>query len=304
MVPLPIRLGVHVSIAGGIEKAPSRARALGCTAMQIFSRNPRGWAASPLDRQRVLRFRRAVAEAGVDPAVIHTPYLLNLAAEDDALFRQSVTALALDLTRAEELGIPYVVTHLGSSGSRGVSFALERVVRALDHALEMDSAAFLLLENSAGSGNLLGSSLEELHRILEGLRRKERAGICFDTCHAFAAGYDFRTPEQAGVLGKRIEETIGKTRLRLLHLNDSSGPLGSRLDRHQHIGRGEIRLEGFQSLLGHPAFGTLPMILETPRKTPGDDAENLARIRSVLEALQGESRSPRGRKAGRNSAAR
>ncbi len=287
-------MGVHVSIAGGIEKAPARARALGCGAMQIFSRNPRGWAASPLERDGAIMFRRAVAEAGLDPVVIHTPYLINIAAEKETLYRQSVSALALDLLRAEELGARYVVTHLGSSGAKGVPFAVQRVAAALNSVLAADSPVVLLLENSAGAGNLLGASMEELRSILEGVGRKDRAGVCFDSCHGFAAGYDFRTPAQARALAKRMEATLGKGRVRLLHLNDSAGALGSRVDRHQHIGQGQIGAAGFKSLLGDPAFAKLPMILETPRKTPRDDEENLARVRMLLQHLRPARRSARG----------
>ncbi len=280
------RLGVHVSIAGGIEKAPSRARALGCNAMQIFSRNPRGWAASPLDRDGAMMFRRAAAEGDVDPVVIHTPYLINIAAEEESLYRQSVSALALDLGRAEELGARYVVSHLGSSGTRGGDLARQRVIEALNAVLSGDSPVCLLLENSAGAGGLIGASLEELQRILESLHRGERAGVCFDSCHGFAAGYDFRTPAQAQALKKKMEATLGKGRVKLLHLNDSSGALGSRVDRHQHIGEGQIGVEGFKSLLGDPMFRKLPMILETPRKTLQDDEENLGRVRSLLRAVR------------------
>jgi deoxyribonuclease IV len=279
------RAGMHVSIAGGIENAPVRARDLGCQAMQIFSRNPRGWATSSLDPQGVMMFRQATGQADIDPVVIHTPYLINLAAEAEGLYERSAATLALDLGRAGELGARYVVTHLGSSGTRGFGDARKRVVEALNFALAPDSSVVLLLENSAGAGNLVGSSLEELRRILEGLESPERVGVCFDSCHGFAAGYDFRTPGQARALWAEMEETLGKRRVKLLHINDSSAPLGSRVDRHQHIGRGRIGLEGFRSLLGHPGFGALPMILETPRKTLQDDRENLGRIRAILESV-------------------
>jgi deoxyribonuclease-4 len=278
----PIRLGVHVSIAGGVEKALLRARELGCSAMQIFSRNPRGWKTSPLSSRAIDAFREAVAHKEFDPIVVHTPYLLNLAAADRALHRQSILALALDIKRAEQLGVRYVVTHLGSARERGKAFGLHQVVKALQTVMFQDSPVSILLENSAGAGNSMGTWFAEFQEIIEGVGKNERVGVCFDSCHGFAAGYDFRSAETTEAMVREIDQTIGLQRLALLHLNDCVGSLGSHLDRHEDIGKGKIGLTGFRSLLSHPSLRRVPMILETPKKTPQDDLKNLSRIRNLL----------------------
>jgi deoxyribonuclease-4 len=268
-----------------MEKALFRARALGCSAMQIFSRNPRGWTAGSLSSSDVAAFREATARGDVDPVVIHTPYLLNLGSGDEALHRRSVQALAQDLQRSKQLGVRWVVTHLGSGKGRSQAFARKRVMQALKKVLERDLPVSLLLENSAGAGQAIGWSLEEIGEIIEGAGGDPRLGFCFDSCHAYAAGYDFRSAEQTRALVRKIDGTIGLKRLALVHLNDCSGLLGSHLDRHQHIGKGQIGLEGFRSLLGHPGLGRIPMILETPKKGPQDDLRNLSRIREIFRSL-------------------
>jgi deoxyribonuclease-4 len=277
-----IRLGVHVSIAGGIEKAISRARALGCSAMQIFSRNPRGWKTSPLSLRAIAAFLEAIVQREFDPIVVHTPYLLNLASADERLHRKSILALALDLKRAEQLGARYVVTHLGSAKERGRAFGLHRVVKALQAVVVQDSPVSILLENSAGAGNSIGTCFAEFQEIIERVGKHGRLGVCFDSCHGYAAGYDFRSAEATEALVREMDQTIGVQRLGLLHLNDCKGSLGSHLDRHEHIGKGKIGLAGFRSLLSHPSFRRVPMILETPKKSPEDDLKNLSRIRNLI----------------------
>ena len=283
----PIRLGVHVSIAGGIEKAVFRARELGCSAMQIFSRNPRGWKTSPLSSRAIAAFREAVAHREFDPIVVHTPYLLNLASADESLHRQSILALALDVKRAEQLGARYVVTHLGSAKERGRAFGLRRVVKALQIVTAQESRVSILLENSAGAGNSIGTGFAELREIIERVGKNGRVGVCFDSCHGYAAGYDFRSVETTEALVREIDQTIGAQRLALLHLNDCAGSLGSHLDRHQHIGKGKIGLAGFRNLLGHSSLRRVPMILETPKKSPQDDLNNLSRIRNLVRKRPG-----------------
>lgn len=279
-----IRLGVHVSIAGGMEKAFFRARQLGCTAMQIFSRSPRAWKAGPLSKKTVASFRREVETGDIDPVIIHTPYLLNLASGEEDLQRRSIAVLKEDIERAQALGVSRVVTHLGSAKAGGKEAGLRQVINALKHLLRREFSVSLLLENSAGGGNSVGSAWEELQEIIERVGGDERLGICFDSCHGFAAGYDFRSPGQARALARRIRETIGWKRMALLHLNDCDSPCGGHWDRHQHIGQGFIGPEGFRSLLGHPLFRRLPMILETPKKYPEDDRKNMARLRRLLRS--------------------
>ena len=283
MRSFPHRLGVHVSIAGGIERAVERARELDCSAMQIFSRNPRGWRASPILAERARLFREGVRQSDIDPVVVHTPYLLNLASGDAELHRKSIQGLSEDLRRAEQLGAGYVVTHLGSAGDRGLSFGRKQVVKAIRRALEKDSPVTLVLENSAGGGRTLGGSFDEIAEIIRGAGGDPRIGFCFDSCHGHAAGYDFRSSDQARSLVRELDRTIGLSRLKILHLNDCAGALGSHRDRHQHIGEGEIGRRGFKNLLGQEPLRKIPMILETPKDRPGDDPKNLFCIRDLLK---------------------
>jgi deoxyribonuclease-4 len=276
-----ILLGVHVSISGGVEEAIPRAVHLGCRAIQIFSRNPRGWKSAALDPSAVALFRKRRRDAGIDPVVVHTPYLLNLATGDRKLYRQSINGLILDVQRAENLGARFVVTHLGSAGENSRKFGLKRIIEALREVLPKEALVSVLLENGAGAGNSLGNRLEELAEIIEAVGGHKNIGVCFDSCHGFAAGYDLRTPEAVDHLAKEIRRTIREKHLALLHLNDCAGGLGGHLDRHEHIGKGKIGTGGFKNLLRHPCFRGLPMILETPKDHPDADRKNLMRIRRI-----------------------
>ena len=285
MPAFPYRLGLHVSIAGGIEKAADRARELGCTAMQIFSRNPRGWNHPPLSPASIRIFKEKIPEREIDPVVVHTPYLLNLASGDGVLYRRSVEALSEDLRRAELLGARYVVTHLGSPGAESPARGRRQVIKALKRAVPTCTRVTLLLENSSGAGRTVGAFLEEIGEIIEEAGIDAQIGFCFDTCHGFAAGYDLRSEEQSRGLVKEIDRIVGLGRLKVLHLNDCEGPLGGHRDRHQHIGEGEIGLLGFKALLRQEALRKIPMILETPKDKPGDDRRNLSRIQTLLRSL-------------------
>jgi deoxyribonuclease-4 len=276
-----IRLGVHISIAGGVEEAIPRAADLGCSAIQIFSRNPRGWKAAPLDPGSVALFRERAKNANIDPVIVHTPYLLNLASGDRKLHRQSINGLFLDVQRASQLGARFVVTHLGSAREQSRKQGIKRIIEALREVLSGRTSVSVLLENGAGAGNSLGSRFEELAEIIEGAGRQKNLGVCFDSCHGFASGYDLRSPEAVNRLADIIRRTIGRRRLFLLHLNDCAGTLGGHLDRHEHIGKGKIGMDGFRDLLGHPCFRGLPMILETPKDHPDADRKNLIRIRRI-----------------------
>jgi deoxyribonuclease IV len=282
MRAFPYRLGVHVSIAGGIDKAVERALELGCSAMQIFSRNPRGWDASPLDLPRARLFREKVRRSTLDPVAVHTPYLLHLASAEGDLHRKSVRGLSQDLRRAEQLGARFLVTHLGSAGDRDNLSGRRQVVKGLRRVLEEDSPVVLLLENSAGGGRTVGAFLEEIAEIMARTGGGARIGFCFDSCHAYAAGYDFRSRQQSRALVKELGQTIGLDRLKVIHLNDCAGSLGSHRDRHQHIGKGEIGLEGFRSLLRQQPLAKIPLILETPKEGPADDRKNLSRVRALF----------------------
>ena len=213
---------------------------------------------APLAASAATEFRKKIQEAGINPVVVHTPYLLNLASGNDDLYRRSLNGLDSGCARAEQLGARFVVTHIGSAGESPRELALKRVASALRRVLKRPAPVSILLENGAGAGNSLGGRFEELAAIIAGAGRPRQLGVCFDSCHAFAAGYDLRTPQAVTALADEISRTIGWKRLALLHLNDGGGTLGSHLDRHEHIGRGEIGFRGFQNLLGTPFSAGFP----------------------------------------------
>lgn len=283
-----LRLGVHVSVAGGIDLAVSRAQEKGCHAFQIFSSNPRGWRSSPISQQSAERFISGLRSSGLFPAVDHMPYLPNLASARDEVYGKSVQALALELERCRILGLSYLVTHLGSHLGAGREKGMERIVSALQYALEgYKGSTVLLLENSSGTRNSMGSSFQEMASIIDSLpQERGRLGVCLDTCHLHAAGYDLRSSQAMETTLDRFKECIRMERLRLIHLNDCRGGLGAHLDRHEHIGLGQIGEEGFRAILTHPVLSGKPMILETPQDSRRDDLGNLEAAR--LMALRVE----------------
>ena len=283
-----VRLGVHVSVAGGVDRAVSRAREKGCDAFQIFSSNPRGWRAKPIPVDCAVRFVALQKQSGLFPAVDHMPYLPNLASAKEEVYAKSVEALARELERCRILSIPYLVTHLGSHLGAGLELGRERIVSALDTVFsQSDGDAILLLENGSGTKNSMGSAFSDLAAILECLPSWQgRLGICLDTCHLHAAGYDLRTPQALQDTLDQFRDCIGLERLLLVHLNDCRGPLGGHLDRHEHIGLGQIGEEGFRAVLAHPALRNLAMILETPVDTRRDDVGNLAVARRLASGIK------------------
>lgn len=277
-----VRVGVHVSIAGSIAKAVERAQGIGCDTFQIFSRNPRGWAAKPLTSADADAFRAALAAAGIGPAVSHMPYLPNLASPNDDQYEKSVAVLVHELERAEALGLPYVVTHLGHHLGAGIDAGEARVIAALDRAVDAaPESVMLLVENTAGEKNSVGSRFDAIARILEGCACPGRLGVCLDTCHAFGAGYDLHTPDGVEETLADFEDTIGLSRLRVVHCNDSKGALGSGLDRHEHVGLGAIGEAGFRLLLHRRELRDLPFICETPEDGRRDGAGNIAKVREL-----------------------
>ena len=275
-------LGAHESVAGGLYKAFERIDSVGGEALQIFTRNQRQWRPKPLDEQERDQFIEAWAAHPGMLVASHASYLINLATDKEELLGKSVNALALEFERCHQLGVPYVVLHPGSHGGDGVEAGLERFTAGMDRAFESGfEDVMLLVETTAGQGTGLGASFEELAFIRERTRFPKRVGVCVDTCHIFAAGYDIRTPESYRETIAELEATIGLPQVKLFHLNDSKKELGSRVDRHEHIGRGKIGLEGFRCLVNDSRFARLPMTLETPK---GDD---LAEDRENLELLRG-----------------
>ncbi len=276
-----VRIGFHVSISGTIDRAVDRALELGCDTFQIFTRNPRSWAFRPFKPGEVEAFRDKRRDAGLDPVFAHMPYIQNLASPKDEVYERSVASLALELDRCSALGIPFLVTHLGSHLGAGPNQGVARVVNAVNTALgRSDAPVVVLLENGSGSGNQVGSSFEELQRILEGVEDQDRVAVCLDTCHAFAAGYELRTPEGLKETLTAFDDAVGFERLRLIHLNDSVGGLASGIDHHEHIGLGEIGDEGFRLIL-HSRLAEAPMIMETPVDDRRSDAENMRKVREL-----------------------
>ena len=278
----PIKCGVHVSIAGSIDQAVDRARERKCGTFQIFTRNPRGWRFKKLSPDEATRFRDKLRESSIAPAVVHMPYLPNLSCPKKGIYRKSVRALIVELERCHLLRIPYLVTHLGSHLGKGRAIGLERLVEAIDTAFDsVKGKTMLLLENTAGTKNSMGSSFEDIQEIMDHVAERPRVAICFDTCHAFAAGYDLRDTESVEKTVVALKQTVGLDSLKVVHANDSKGELASRLDRHEHIGVGHIGEQGFRAILHNDTFRKLPLILETPIDRRATDVTNLRKIREL-----------------------
>ncbi len=260
-----------------------RARALDCDCLQIFTRNPRGWRFSPLDPRVVETFRSRLRERDISPLVVHMPYLPNLASPDDALYEKSVASLKAEVERSRLLGAQYLVTHVGKAMGEDPGKAMERVALALLEALKLEGP-MILLENTAGQGSELGSTLWELGEIIALAEGHPRLGVCIDTAHAFQAGHPIHTREGLDSFLAELDHFLGMDRFKLLHLNDSKTPLGSRVDRHWHIGEGEMGLEAFEHIIGHPFLRHLPAIMETPF-SPEWDKRNMARVRELDKAF-------------------
>jgi deoxyribonuclease-4 len=280
-----VRLGLHVSVAGGIDRAVFRAREKGCDVFQIFTSNPRKWCSNAIPSELAKRFIALQKEAGLSLAIDHMPYLPNLASSNDEVYAKSVQSLAKEMGRCQALGIAYLVTHMGSHSGGGRKRGLDRIVEALQTVFsESESDTILLLENSAGTKNSMGSNFSDIAAVLESLSANHhRLGVCLDTCHLHAAGYDLRTPRDLQKTLDQFDDCIGLERLMLLHLNDCKGGIGSHLDRHEHIGLGLIGEEGFRAILCHPILADLAMILETPVDARRDDSGNLDVARRLAQ---------------------
>ena len=278
-----------MSIAGGYYKAVEIAHRCGCDCVQLFTKNNNQWRAKPISDDDVTRFRTALAELKIKHPISHDSYLINLASPDDALWRKSIDAFIEELRRAEQLGIPYVVTHPGASTTSDEAAGLRRVIQALDevHAQTPGIAAQCLLENTAGQGSCLGWKFEHLATIIGGVREPDRLGVCIDTCHTFAAGYPLGKKKEYQATMAALDKLVGIERVKAFHLNDSKRELGSRVDRHDHIGQGHMGIEPFRLLLNDRRLRRTPMYLETPKGlVDGEelDSINLARLRSLIAA--------------------
>lgn len=274
-----------MSIAGGPANALLRGHSIGCDAVQIFTRNANRWRSKELTSQQIEDFQQARAATGIHPIVAHSSYLINLATPDDDLWQRSVEALILEMRRCQQLGVRDYVLHPGAHRGSGEVAGLCRVATALSAALSATAGAEVrvLLENTAGQGSSLGYTFEHLAWLVGHTEGTERLGVCFDTAHALAAGYEFRQAESYAAMWEHFCDIIGLTRLHAIHLNDSKRDLASRVDRHEHIGKGYVGLEAFRMLVNDRRLRSVPMLLETP-KGPDmlEDVENLALLRDLI----------------------
>ncbi len=279
-----MRLGLHVSIAGHIYESITRAQELGCNTMQIFSRDPKKWRRARLSLADIEEFKRRKAESRLTPVFVHIPYLINLASPYSVLYKDSIRAYIDDILEAQALGADYIVTHMGSHKKSGEQKGLKRFILGLNRILDRTkkSNVSILLENTSGSGSWLGYKFEHQRQIIDAVEQKNRIGICFDTCHGYSAGYDLATAEGLNQALGQLDKTVGLGRLKLIHLNDSKDSLNSRRDRHEHIGKGKIGLEGFSRIVNDRRLSDIPFILETPKDHEDADKLNLTVVRGLV----------------------
>lgn len=278
------RLGVHTSIAGGIHLSLERAKELGCSTIQIFSHNPRQWQADAIPEEQADSFKKLRTSYDISPVYVHTSYLINLASLNPSVLLKSVHLLIWEMDLADSLGADYVVLHTGSASLDDPGIARKRAVEALRRvAGEGQWTARLLLENTAGERGDISSRMVDLAEIMNSVGNPLIAGVCLDTCHAFAAGYDVADEKGLGELAGDVQRYLGNELVRLIHLNDSKKGCGSHVDRHEHIGLGGIGSEGLKQFIAHPLFRDVPLILETPKKSEDDDMRNLKVARGLLK---------------------
>ncbi len=283
------RFGAHMSIAGVLENAIHAGVAAGCDCLQIFVKNQRQWVGPSLTREAVTNFRRAAGESNLWPMVAHATYLINLASPRADLHQQSIEALADEFRRCDRLGVDYLVVHPGAHMGEGVDSGIARIVVALNkiHRQMKTGTTKILLETTAGQGSSIGGEIEHLGKIMNGVRPADRMGVCVDTCHVFAAGYDISDSSGYRTFRDKLDRHVGLENVKCIHVNDSKGGCGSHLDRHEHISKGCIGKAGFVHILNDAALANAPRILETPKGMDGRgtdlDRVNLKRLRSYVE---------------------
>ena len=278
-----MQIGAHVSISGSLDLAVDNAVERECNAFQIFTRNPRSWFAKDLDPVQVKKFKEKLQKSRIDRMAIcaHMPYLPNLSSPDEDGYQKSIKSMTQEIERCHELGIPYLVTHLGSHKGSGEENGIRRLVGALNKVAETNADVIILLENTAGQKNSVGSDFTQLEEIFSKCKPSKKFGICLDTCHAFVAGYDLRTKEDVTKAIKKFDDSIGLENLKILHLNDSKGELNSKRDRHDHIGLGAIGKEGLGEIVKIMNKNNIPIVLETPIDDIRDDFENISKAKSL-----------------------
>jgi len=278
-----MRVGLHVSISGSLSAAVDNAIERECSAFQIFTRSPRMWTAKDIPKKDAQEFRDKLSASKIDrfATVAHMPYLPNLASPNAATHAKSVTVLIKEVQRCGEIGIPYLVAHLGSHLGEGEKKGITQLVKAFEKAAEVKNDVTILLENTAGQKNSVGSEFAQWAEIFSRLNPRNRFGVCLDTCHAFAYGYDLRSEKDVAETFKKFDDTVGFENLKILHLNDSKGELGSNLDRHEHIGLGKIGEKGMASVVKLANKKDIPIILETPIDNTRDDFANLRKVKEI-----------------------
>jgi deoxyribonuclease IV len=279
-----LKVGVHVSISGSIDQAVDRAQEYGCDTFQMFTRNPQGWKFGDLDPDQVKKFREKLGQSKIGPIIDHMPYLPNLSCPEDEIYEKSVASFAAEVDRCHVLGISYLVTHLGSHLGKGREIGLERITSALSLGAKRARGELrILLENMAGTKNSMGSNFQDIKEILDGVKKRDRLGVCLDTCHLYAAGFDVQSERGVQQTLAKFNEVVGFDTLKVVHLNDSKGGLASGLDRHENIGKGYIGEKGFRAILHHPAVKELPLILETPVDQPDAVQSDLQMVRKLAK---------------------
>ena len=278
-----MQIGAHVSISGSLDIAIDNAVERECNAFQIFTRNPRSWFAKDLDPVEVKKFKEKLQKSKIDrmATCAHMPYLPNLSSPDDNGYQKSIKSMTQEVERCHKLGIPYLVTHLGSHKGSGEENGMRRLVSALNKVAETKADVMILLENTAGQKNSVGSDFTQLGEIFSKCKPSKKFGICLDTCHAFVAGYDLRKKEDVVKAIKKFDDAIGLENLKILHLNDSKGELNSNRDRHDHIGLGAIGKEGLGEIVKIMNKNNIPIVLETPIDDIRDDFENISNAKSL-----------------------
>jgi deoxyribonuclease IV len=281
-------LGAHMSIAGGYYKAVEAARRVGCDVVQLFTKNNNQWRAKPIEPDDVSRFAAALNQHSIAQPLSHASYLINLASGNPDLWEKSVDGMVVELQRAEQLGIAYVVVHPGAHTGQTEQEGIDTVIRAIDevHRRADGIGAQLLLEATAGQGTCLGCRFEHLAAMINGAQRPQQLGICVDTCHLFAAGYPLNERSDYLQTFRELDRIVGLQRIKAFHLNDSKKEFGSRVDRHEHIGRGKLGLAAFEHLLNDRRFRRVPMYLETPKETNDDGEEwDVVNLRTLRELI-------------------
>ncbi len=278
-----MQIGAHVSISGSLDRSVDNAVERECSAFQIFTRNPRSWFAKDVDPNDAEKFKEKLSDSDIDrmATCAHMPYLPNLSTPEDEGYEKSIKSMIKEVERCDKLGIPYLVTHLGSHKGSGEENGIKRLTNALNEVAKTKADVMILLENTAGQKNSVGSDFKQLAEIFSKCKPSKKFGVCLDTCHAFVAGYDLRTKEAAKKTMKEFDETVGIENLKILHLNDSKGELNSNLDRHNHIGLGEIGNEGLSEMIKMMNENKIPIVLETPIDDIRDDFENIRKAKSL-----------------------